>query len=512
MSDRAEALLDVSSSPGVEIELYDHQFQPVARATERLSERLPVGLYKLQLRVGGLVKNELVALEPNGLSLHRDMEGWRSAAPTAKLQSTSEARVETQMHIGVDAWAECSRRAGREGAQRALFCFVSSPTVHSRSDLGRRLRILPFDGDARVLEQAAVDDRSQDAGWAWKSYVDPPRLVRLAFFDGLREVEQLVPTYDGYCTAVFLRHDRKTAARWGVQASATTVLMARLSDPAWEHRENHRYADLALRALERGGRPVSEETAAQLCDDAALDPLTRLYIAAHLISRWHFSRSSQRPEWALLHALKALGRLNVEAPDLPDVRLLSRWAQTHGLTMDNPAPAQPVNYPPMLNFSWSVGVQAAIDDTTLVAADSLANSASLQRAQAGPWFAWRAKPSLKPLQALPRAEGKGQAVAQVLHEIAPISLPGSPLAASLAAVALEGGAPGGVTSLEAAVSQALVEGLQAPDDTFDRAMAVENPLTGEYTVRRIAASFGLTANTVASLVGSTVRKLTDETF
>ena len=389
---RKIANLTVATDRGVEVEVYDHQFQLVGCATDGWSGVVPTGIYNVRFKAGGQVTEQLVHVPADGATVQGTVDVWRSASPSAEIAGFGSAaaipdREARQSELAVKRWGNAAEVGRREGARSMVFVFAAAPAVRTKEDPARTVQAFAFTPATAPIAWHH-EDRDFAEGWSTRVLYDPPPVLRLRMSNGRNRIEQTVPAIDGYCTAVFLEYGRTTATRWGISGSTTTILANRLDRAPKEATDHHRFADLALRALEHGGRPISENAGKCLSVDPAVDPLTRLYLTAHLFSRWSPDWCDS-PGWIRELALTALDRLAQEASQIPDVRLLQAWATTRGF---GEFPILPVDYPPMLRSVWTAGVQASVQKPELIADDVPAARAGRQRCGAGPWLAWRAKP------------------------------------------------------------------------------------------------------------------------
>jgi hypothetical protein len=390
---RASAMLRIETDPGVEVEVFNHNFEQVGCATDGWVGEVPVGIYNVRFRAGGHATEQLVRVVAAGATVRGTVQTWRSASPTAEIagygpREALPMREAKQSEAAMRRWTNATEVGRRERVRAMVFVFVSAPFVHSKEDPARSLEPRSYETGATLDWQ--YEDRDEAEGWSARLLYDPPPLIRLRYSDGRGRIEQTVPAMDGYCTAVFLEYGRATAKRWGILTNTASVLASSLAREPKAFADHHRYADLALRALDHGGRPISESAGKCLSADPHVDPLTRLYITAHLFERWS-PKWSESPPWIRDLAITALHQLASAAPQIPDVRLLQGWAATRGF---GNFPTVPVDYPPMLQSVWTAGVQASVHSCGLIPPNVPAARAAAQRCGAGPWLAWRGTPDI----------------------------------------------------------------------------------------------------------------------
>lgn len=146
---KTNATLRVLTHPGVEVQVYDHQFRLVASATDGWSGEVPTGIYNVRFKAGGQATEQLVHVPPGGATVSGTVDVWRSASPSVEIAGFGSAdaipdREAKQSELAVRRWTNAAEVARREGARSMLFVFAAAPVVHTKEDPARSVQAVAF--------------------------------------------------------------------------------------------------------------------------------------------------------------------------------------------------------------------------------------------------------------------------------------------------------------------------------------------------------------------------------
>jgi len=389
-----QAHLQVIAAPGTEVVILDDQLRVVARATETWSGRLATGVYKVRLRTGQDVSEEVVFLEEAARLVFRPaaQPSLGSPVPLANTGLTHEYHQD-------NAERHSQRIDVPAGRGSQLFVFVRDWTppgqppratgVHPAAGLSVYSAAGPL---VCRLEKASAVDRAGDPWAACNLELDPGEYdleVRLPTGETLR---QSVVTSPGWQTHVFLL----LAAfgdgedRFRADLSTGSILVTRIGSFA-PGDETLRQAETARLALAHDRRrALAGDLEAALLDTKFDAPMFGLY-GAHLLARRladkpAAERDDRRPRLILGRLRELFG-----APH-PDVEALAV-----GLGLGT---SHVFHRPPMLRPGWDMVCRATARQAGLIPAGSLADRVSVRLWGPGPWLVWVADaPGLPPLDA-----------------------------------------------------------------------------------------------------------------
>ena len=367
---RGTVLLRVEAeNPATRLTLFDHELHAVdrGRGIGALELAVPRGLYLLRSQVA-------TALEERFLNL--GAEGKLHTVQVPALKIDSPAPLERAGPLG-PRHQESARKLSQEvhaslGQGSGLFLFTSAPRDSER---------LPSDGltllDVQGRELKRFEglfrhtDQTPEAPWSACTVELAPGPYRLRFEAGTRSAEQLLFASPGWQTQVFLRAhpDESPLTLHGGAA----IFMGR---EGFEPANPNVYLAEVLRQEMAEQRLTldAKKLLARVLSSGTLDPMLGLYCAAHWL-RLQPEQERDPIQEILLHAA-----LRSELSDEhPDVRAL---AAALGLDV------APFPFPPMLQSSWDLLVEASQRRPELIPPGSLSARIATARLEGGPWLVW----------------------------------------------------------------------------------------------------------------------------
>ena len=381
-----------AADASAEISVLDGCLNRVARGIGRLEQDLAPGLYKVRVRVGPTVEDELVSLDQD-----RTVTKKPTAFPSAIPLTGTSRTHEYHMGAAIDASRTPRDALGRGG----------SVMVFAREWTGQQAKASPqpanpADGLTFLSESAGAVDiatradlRTQgDASAGWRADVDPgPYRLRLTLSDGTA-FERALYVSPGQQTQVFLMRADYALADGGVERRADLAGGGVVISPSQVFQPDDgrtRLAELARYALAQKRRALSDEVINDILDEKGEDPMLGL-LGAHLLLRDEPENHSFF-ETVIGNLLRLLG------PEHPDVHALRLRARP-------PPPPAPLSSAPMLRASWDL---AAVDPHTaeVIPETGPTGVIATRILPSAPWLVWSAG----------AAAGTAQDRAQVLLEL-----------------------------------------------------------------------------------------------
>jgi hypothetical protein len=362
-----------------------------ARGQGSLHVSLPPGIYKIRVRSGTALEEELVVLQKDSpVTRAFDHLPFASPVPLDRTARTHEYQqqlaVEASRRVRVAHWA----------GPRPAWIFVMArdwtDPDHPMPDLRRghpnpAHGMLLCDADGRVV--ADLDARSevrlpgspgQDACAACNVRVRPG-IYQLCRTARRTPVAQTVVAAEGWQTQVFLLH-RGTGEE---PLAATSIHMSRdRTNPAElpgfdPGSPGLRRFELARLGLVDERQVLPDDIIDEILGGKFEDPMLGILGAHLLLLKAHGEEEVRRVEQSLpgiLGNLRAL--LGPEHPDVEALALRLRGADGNFV----------FRHPPMLRRSWPLVLEATVEKPELVPADSLAARVSDRFLTDAPWLIW----------------------------------------------------------------------------------------------------------------------------
>ena len=397
----AQATLEVRPSDAqAEIFIIDSDGKLVDRGVGPANFTLAPGIYKVKVRTGSEFQEAHAILRPGEsgpVRCHFKETSFPSPAPLDTTAKTHEYHIDA-------AIKECQTPHVSVGRGSFIFIFARdwTPPGHKRADLdgspARGLRLYGENDPTPVvdIEAKARTSLQKDPWAACNVAVDPGNYqLRLELGTGEWLATTIVASPRWQTQVFLLLRDYKIpnadqteiAVRRRADLAGASVLHSQTGfDP---HRPVLRRAELARQSLSYKAPTASliaEPPTERLLPDEVRDllehklenPILGIY-GAHLLLL------EAKPDLRLLEIVvgnlrKLLGRAH------PDVEALA-------LPLGKPAPEarKAFGTPPMLRRSWSLIVDATLDDPDLVPAQSQASRVADRLWHEGAWHVWRGR-------------------------------------------------------------------------------------------------------------------------
>lgn len=366
--------LNVSSGPLAEISVLDGSMNTVAQSVGGLTKDLAPGLYKVRVRNGPAIQEELVSLDTNR-SIDVKTPPIYSPIPLADTTRTHE------YHMARAATASRTPRfAFGQGSGLFVFCREWTP---SGSGTGRNpargLSIADESGSSLSdLERDATFETSEDASAAWCAQVAPGSYrIRLTSANG-GVTERALYASPNCQTQLFVllpqpKSESDAADSPDLIGGAAIISPSNSFDP--EDRQTQ-LGEIARYALAQKRRVLTDELRQEIVNQKFDDPMLGL-LGAHLVLR-------DEPENTRLFDTVTLNLLRLLGPDHPDLRVLC-------LHRSAPLPQVPrsLDTPPMLRASWDLAVAASLTDSNSFPEAGGVLQIASKVVSTGAWLVWR---------------------------------------------------------------------------------------------------------------------------
>jgi hypothetical protein len=383
-----------AADASAEISVLDGCLNRVARGIGRLEQDLAPGLYKVRVRVGPTVEDELVSLDQDR-TVTKKPTAFPSAIPLAGTSRTHEYH----MGAAIDASRTPRDALGRGGSVMVFAREWTSPQAEASpqpANPADGLIFLSESESAGAVDIATrADLRTQgDASAGWRADVDPgPYRLRLTLSDGTA-FERALYVSPGQQTQVFLMRADYALADGGVERRADLAGGGVVISPSQVFQPDDgrtRLAELARYALAQKRRALSDEVINDILDEKGEDPMLGL-LGAHLLLR-------DEPENRSFFETVIRNLLRLLGPEHPDVHALRLRARP-------PPPPAPLSSAPMLRASWDL---AAVDPHTaeVIPETGPTGVIATRILPSAPWLVWSAG----------AAAGTAQDRAEVLLEL-----------------------------------------------------------------------------------------------
>jgi hypothetical protein len=400
--------LTATSQPGVEIEVIDANFRPVAKGVTELTVRLPEGVYTVRFAAAGRSEQRFVRLRSGvPAEVHGADFPLESAPPS---EATGASDLERRQARAVSRLVKPDRKASHNSE---IVVFVRAPDDRTRSDVSRSLRLFhPDGGDAGLGELTGEDaDQNKSEGWGTRLYVLRPGAYRLRFESSARRMaEQTLCVFPGRRTYAFLQYGSslqvvqaadgsfRAERKRGMEAALATFVSTPLGELE-PSADDVRLADILLHAIRVLSTAIDPATVERFgAQDAC--PYLRLYTCAALIRRLEAIRETRPAQMAAVteapipaERLEAWieGLLSAPLPpgDWPDFEIMG-WR----LAMLRDPPEEPqyafrLRSPPMLDCCWRWASAYSVDHPDRLPVGGVFEAAATARLPAGPWLVWR---------------------------------------------------------------------------------------------------------------------------
>ncbi len=367
-----------------EISVVNADQQPVDKAVGELKASLPAGIYKVRVRVGPTVNENLVSLDqdreltiptlqfPSPIPLNDTSRSHEYHQGAARQLSATPCDV---LGAGASIFV-FSRQWTQGGPEGKLHPTLPNPAIGLRL-LDDKENLL-----ANIEERAVVNALpGYDASAGWRANVQPgPYRLRLEFSDG-SEIERALYVAPRTQTQIFfLLHEQclpsgQSEVRADLAGGTISISLTQQFDPA---DQIVRLKELACYALTQTRRVLSDSVRAEIVNEKFTDPMLGI-LGAHLILR------DEPDSDAKAERLRTIERNleNLLGPDHPDVRALhlkTGGEQRHNYSLLSP---------PMLRASWDLAVDASINNSSAIPAGSTSGSIARRVLPTALWLLWR---------------------------------------------------------------------------------------------------------------------------
>lgn len=391
--------LTVSSGPLAEISVLDGSMNTVAQSVGELTKELSPGLYKVRVRNGPALEEELVSLDKDR-SIDVKTPPIYSPIP---LEGTTRSH---EYHMAHAAYASSNPKFDfGQGSGLFVFCREWSTNGTGTSpnpaaglsitdEKGKQLSDLGLTADV---------ERSGDPSAAWCASV-APGAYRLRF---------TAPNGSSTERALFASPDMQTQIFILLAPDGSTPNGAPLPDVAggavalsrtYSFNPQDRRTELgeiARYALTQKRRILTDGLRREIVDVKFDDPMLGL-LGAHLVLR-------DEPENTALFEAVTRNLLTLVGPDHPDLRVLCMRRST-------PIPEVPraLDTPPMLRASWDLAVAASLEDSNSFPEAGSVMEIAEWIVPTGAWLVWRHEPVEE--NATPVSGGASSTLTQSLED------------------------------------------------------------------------------------------------
>ncbi|HWX28863.1 MAG TPA: hypothetical protein VNZ53_15670 [Steroidobacteraceae bacterium] len=358
-----------------EISVIDGSLNPVTKGVGRLDQTLAGGLYKVLVRVGSHVDEQLVALDQD-----RDLSFAAPNIPSPIPLASSSRSHEYHSAAAVQA-ATNARDTFGNGASILIFAREwTADSSGSRNNPAAGLTFLDDDENFLAsIEQRADFRINGDPSAGWRCDVAPGSYrLRLDLPDGTSSERTLYAAPQTQTQIFLLQRDYVlsdgTTPRRADFSGGTVAISTYFGfDP---HNRRARLSELAKYALTQTRHILSDQLLKQLLDEKFDDPMLGL-LGAHLVLRDH-------PQDTRLFQIVTDNLLRLLGPAHPDLQAL--W-----LRRDNRSGINDLQLrtPPMLRRSWDLATEESVRNPNIIPPGSPSNAVMLNVFPAAPWLIWR---------------------------------------------------------------------------------------------------------------------------
>lgn len=366
--------LNVSSGPLSEISVLDGGMNTVARSVGELTEKLSPGLYKVRVRNGPAIQEELVSLDADR-SIDVKAPPFYSPIPLAETTRTHEYHMARAAHASRNPSFSFGQGCG-------LFVFCREWSTDG-SGTGRNpaagLSIADETGALLSdLEHDATLETSGDASAAWCAQVaEGSYRIRFTAANGTVTERALYASPNSQTQIFILLPAPKSAE--DAESGPDLAGGAAIISPSFAFDPQDRrtqLGEIARYALTQKRKVLTDALRMEIVDEKFDDPMLGL-LGAHLVLR-------DEPENKQLFDTITLNLLRLLGPNHPDLRVLC-------LRRSTPLPQVPraLDTPPMLRASWDLAVAASQADPAAFPEGGSVIEIASKVVPSGSWLLWR---------------------------------------------------------------------------------------------------------------------------
>jgi hypothetical protein len=370
-----------------EISIIDARLNPVAKGVGRLDAAVPGGIYKVLVRVGSHLDEQLVAVD-HDRTLSFAAPGIPSPIPFMGSSLSHEYHEEA----AVKAASEVRDKFGEGGSILIFAREYTADGSGSKDNPGGGLYVLDNDGN----ELASIEDRADfratpDPSAGWRGDVAPGSYrLRLKLPDGTA-TERAIYVAPNTQTQIFLLQrdyrlsDGETIKRRADLGGGTVATSTHFGFDPLDVRV--RLSELASYALAQTRHVLSDSLLERLLNEKFDDPMLGL-LGAHLILRDH-------PKDARLYRIVTDNLLRLVGPEHPDLRALwLRREDRSGIKNHQ------IDVPPMLRRSWEIATEESVRNPDVIPPGSPSSAVIFHVIPAVPWLVWRAQAAAAALESV----------------------------------------------------------------------------------------------------------------
>jgi hypothetical protein len=358
-----------------EISVINGILNPVAKSVGRLSKTLPGGLYKVFVRVGCNLDEQLVSLDQD-----RELRFGAPDIPSPIPLASSSKSHEYHRTAAMEAAATVRDTFGA-GASILVFAREWSPgSAGSRDNPVAGLQFLDEHENVLTSIEERADVRcDNDPSAGWRCDVTPgPYRLRLDLPDGTSNERALYAAPQTQTQIFLLQRDYRlrdgTKKRRADLAGGTVAISTDFGFDPYSQRT--RLSELACYALTQTHHILSDSLLSEVLEEKFDNPMLGL-LGAHLVLRDH-------PQDARLFQVVTDNLLRLLGPDHPDLQALWLRREQRGVLKE-----PQLRTPPMLRRSWDLVMEESVRRPDVIPSDSTSNSVMVRILPVAPWLVWR---------------------------------------------------------------------------------------------------------------------------
>ncbi len=369
-----------TDDPTAEIFILDSSLQLVKRGVGLLQGSLPPGPYKIKIRVGQDVKEELVIL--SGASVDRYYQSLRfsSAVPIVDTATSHEYH----MSAAAQGSSAVLRTAGHGSSIFLLSRFWTPPSgekLRKAANPAAGIQLLRADTQPLVdFGHEAIVDQQDDPSARFRVDVDPGfYILQIERSDGQKLQQSLIAS-PGWQTQFYLMRrpyetSRQRSDRQEPDMISSAVFMGRLGTNLFDpNNRDLRITETARIALINQRRVLPSDLKRMLSEKFE-NPILGIYGGYLML---HDPETDSSLYSMLISNMRRI--LDHPHPDVEALALACGIDSNHVFER-----------PPMLRESWRAVVKATTSIPDLIPAGSFADSISIRLVEADPWLLWSAE-------------------------------------------------------------------------------------------------------------------------
>jgi hypothetical protein len=381
MSESSNTLVVEAADANAEITVLDGNLNRILKGIGKVEQDLPAGIYKVHVRVGPALKEQLVSLDQDRIVNIETLLRFPSPIP---LNDTSRTR---EYHSDAAKRASATPQDSL-GTGASVLVFAREWTPDERGSTNHPaagLSFLDWSGEICVDIVARAEFRpstamAPDPCASWRADLNPGAYrLRLNRPDGTA-LERAVFAARGQQTQVFVLQTDYADLAHGPQRGPDLETAAVTISPSGQFLPDNRHArlaELARYALTQSRRFLSEQTLDEIRREKFDDPMLGL-LGAHLLLR-------DKPDDPALFDTVTGNLLRLLGPNHPDVRVL--WLRRRdSVGLDDLR----LLSPPMLRHSWDLVVDESFERPDLIPPQSPSDAIADKILPTSPWLVWRA--------------------------------------------------------------------------------------------------------------------------